>query len=283
MVFLCVGAAKSGTSWLYRQLSAHPECHFRTIKELHYFDALDDDRVSRNVDRIRARQVELLGRTQGGLTASSQQTARIADGADWLDVLEIGREDADAYLSYLRNGASAGQIVGEATPAYALLSKERLAKMSRMAEDVRILFLMRDPVARLWSHVRMMAGRRDEDGVVTARRCDRILGRTITGSETQIVRRSDYASALDKLKAAVPSGRLLIEVFEEIVQGEGLARICDFLGIARVTPNPVPVHKGQPLAMTPEQRRRAAQWLAPQYDAAHRALGRMPEAWGREV
>jgi hypothetical protein len=283
VVFLCVGAVKSGTSWLCRQLSTHPECHFRTIKELHYFDALDEVRVSRNIDRIRARQVQLLDRTKGGLTALSEKAARIGDGADWLDVLERGRDYADSYLAYLRNGAAAGQVVGEATHAYALLSEERVRKIFRMAEDDHILSLMRDPAARLWSHVRMMAGRRDEDGVVTARRCDRIPGRSVTGAETQIVRRSGFASALDKLKAVVPAGRLLIEVFEEMVQGAGLAHICDFLGIARVTPNPVPVHTGQPLAMSPEQRRRAAQWLAPEYDAAHRALGRTPEAWGREV
>ena len=33
----CVGATKAGTSWLYEHLYAHPECRFRTIKELHDF------------------------------------------------------------------------------------------------------------------------------------------------------------------------------------------------------------------------------------------------------
>ena len=35
---ICVGATKAGTSFLYEHLAAHPQCHFRTIKELHYFD-----------------------------------------------------------------------------------------------------------------------------------------------------------------------------------------------------------------------------------------------------
>lgn len=282
VVFLCVGAAKAGTSWLYRQLAAHPECHFRSIKELHYFDALEDGTLTRNMQRMRARQIGLLEATGGGLDASPEQAARIADGGDWLDVLERG-DAVEAYLDYLRKGSDAGQVVGEATPGYALVSAERLATMARIAPDVRFLFLMRDPVERLWSHVRMIAGRRDSTGEVTARRCENILSRTLAGEETQIVRRSDYREALAKLKAAVPGGKLLIEVFEEMVSGEGLARICDFLGIGRVEPSPIPVHEGQALAMSPDQQRRAAHWLAPQYDAAHRALGRMPEAWGREV
>lgn len=283
VVFLCVGAAKAGTSWLHGQLAAHPECHFRTIKELHYFDGLDEGTMSRNLQRIRARQVALLERTEGGLNATAEQAARIADGGDWLDVLERGQEDIGAYLDYLRKGAASGQVVGETTPAYALLSADRLGRMSRMAPDVRILYLLRDPVERLWSHVRMIAGRRDVDGVVSARRCDGILARTISGDETQIVRRSDYEGALKRLLAAVPGGKLMIGVFEDVVQGNGFARVCDFLGIGQAEPSPIPVHAGQALAMTPDQRRRAAHWLAPQYDAAHRALGRMPEAWGREV
>lgn len=282
-MFLCVGAAKAGTSWLHSQLSAHPECHLRSIKELHYFDALDDGTLSRNLERIRARQVGLLQRTEGGLTATPDQARRIEDGADWLDVIERDREDVEAYLAYLTKGAAKGQVVGETTPAYALLSAERLGRMARMAADVRFLYLVRDPVERLWSHVRMMAERRDGDGAVTARRCERILARTISGEESQIVRRSDYGGALARLTAAVPGGKLLVEVFEEMVRGEGFARICDFLGIGRARPSPAPVHRGQALAMTQDQRRRAAHWLAPQYEAAHRALGRMPEAWGREA
>ena len=37
----------------------------------------------------------------------------------------------------------------------------------------------------------------------------------------------------------------LVEVFEEMVSGDGLARICDFLGITRAEPSPIPVHAGQ--------------------------------------
>src|SRR5438132_13721254 len=38
--FLCVGAQKAGTSWLYRQLERHPDFWMPPVKELHYFDEL---------------------------------------------------------------------------------------------------------------------------------------------------------------------------------------------------------------------------------------------------
>jgi hypothetical protein len=37
----CIGATKAGTGWVYQYLRAHPECHMRTLKELHFFDTLE--------------------------------------------------------------------------------------------------------------------------------------------------------------------------------------------------------------------------------------------------
>lgn len=280
VVFLCVGAAKAGTSWLHAQLARHPECHFRAIKELHYFDAVERGRLDRLKRKHRDIQAEMLERlARSGKRPTDEQARRLTDRADWLDVLEKGEEDVAAYLRYLQSGAGPAKVVGEMTPAYALLPARRLWSMARMAPDVRMLYLLRDPVERLWSHVRMIAARRDNDGCVTERRCANILGRVIAGEETQIVARSDYAGAIRRLVEAVPGGRLLIEVFEEMVEGRGFDRICDFLGVRNIAPSPAPVHEGQPLAMTAEQRYLAADWLAPQYEAAVEALGRMPEAW----
>lgn len=283
VLFFCVGAAKAGTSWLYSQLAVHPECHFRAIKELHYFDAIDGDKLDRELEKHQGHHARILKNVaaKGGQPSSFQENV-LKDRAAWMDVLERRREDTEAYLQYLRADAGNAQVFGDITPAYALLSKERLSAMSKLAPDVRFLFLLRDPVERLWSHVRMIAARRDDSGKATPERCARILNRTFKGKEEQIAKRSDYAGALERLAAAVPGAAFLIEVFEEMVAGEGLARICTFLGISAAEPSLVPVHAGQSLAMTPEQRLAAAHWLAPQYEASARALGRMPEAWMRK-
>ncbi len=282
VVFFCVGAAKAGTSWLHRQLADHPECHFRAIKELHYFNAIDGGFLKKEFQKHKVWQKDLLERVAGSDRApTDDQAMRLADRGAWLDVLEKREEDVDAYLAYLRGGSDNARVVGEMTPAYALLSVERLSAMARMAPDVRFLYLLRDPVERLWSHVRMIAGRRDPAGDVTHESCAAILDRTIGGAETEIVKRSDYAGALERLTAAVPPARLLVEVFEEVVSGEGLARICEFLGIGRAAADPNPVYEGRALAMSDAQRALATNWLAPQYAAAEAALGRRPDAWGQ--
>lgn len=283
VLFFCVGAAKAGTSWLYSQLVDHPECHFRAIKELHYFDALDGDTLGRELDKHQTQQSRILNNiASNSATPSDEQARRLTDRAAWMDVLEKGREDCDAYLSYLRHDAGDAKVIGDITPAYALLSQARLAKMSKLTNDVRFLMILRDPVDRLWSHVRMIAARRDDNGIATPERCGRILRRAMKGKEEQISRRSNYAAAIERLVSAVPGSRFMIEVFEEMTSGEGLIRICAFLGIAPIQPSFARVHGGQDLPMTPEQRLAAAHWLAPQYEASAKALGRMPEAWMRK-
>ena len=280
VVLFGVGAAKAGTDWLHSQFMAHPECHFRIMKELHYFDAIDQGRFKARLKHHVDLQKQLLDGVIGaGKTPTNVQAHWLTDRAEWLDVLEKGHEDISAYLDYIRRGAGSAIVVGDMTPAYGLLSVERLSQMAKMTADVRFLYILREPIDRLWSHIRMIAARRDPNGRATKSRCDRILRRLIDDGEPQIAVRSDYAAALEKLAAAVPSRRLLIEVFEDMISGEAFARICDFLGITRMPPDRVPVHKGQPVEMTAEQRGAAVAWLAPQYDAVAKALGDVPAAW----
>ncbi len=276
VVFLCVGAAKAGTSWLHAQLQAHPECHFRSIKELHYFDALDSKKLARELDRHRQEHARV--QEWAGDAPNIRQIRRLKDRSDWLEVLSLGREDQDAYLHYLHSGAGDAKVVGDVTPAYALLSQGRLKTLAQMTPDIRVLYMLRDPIERLWSHVRMIAARRDENGELTARRAGNILTRVFQGDESQIERRGDYARALRKLQATIPEGNLMIGVFEEMV-ANGLGRLASFLGIAPFEPNAVPVHTGQPLAMTIDQKVAAERFLRPQYKAVERVLGRVPDSW----
>ncbi len=213
-----------------------------------------------------------------------RRDGRLADREAWLRVLAAEQEDTAAYLAYLDGGRDAATsvpvVVGEVTPAYALLSEDRLRAMAGLGDrDVRFVYLLRDPIARLWSHVRMIAGRRASDGVVVRRRCDRIFDRTLAGEESQIEARGDYRAALGRLSRAIDPARLLVLVFEELVQGDGAARLCAFLGIAPRAPDPLPVHEGQPMPMRAEQRGRARAWLAPQYDYVAERLGYRPTGW----
>jgi hypothetical protein len=63
---------------------------------------------------------------------------------DWLDL--------NWYLAHF--APAAGRVKGEASPSYALLPGPRLRLIRRLMPDVKVIFLMRDPVARAWSHAK---------------------------------------------------------------------------------------------------------------------------------
>jgi hypothetical protein len=277
-LLFCVGAAKAGTSWLHRVLSDHPGCALRSIKELHWFDALDRGEIGRQVAAVEARRAAYLADMEGaGPVRLATRARQVKDCDDWLAVLKGGGERA--YLKYLTAGAE-GRMVADMTPAYALLSEERLRGMAETARDVRFLYLVRDPVERLWSHVRMIAaGRAAKDGNHEGRALH-VLNRVFRGKETEIAARSDYAAAIGKLARAADPRRVMVAVTEEMLTPAGLARIMGFLGLA------VPaadfsrrIHEGTTGEMAPEARAEARAWLDAQYTFVAEWLGRRPAAW----
>jgi hypothetical protein len=277
-LLFCVGAAKAGTSWLHRVLSDHPGFALRSIKELHFFDALDKGEVDRQVAAVEARRGAYLAQLAGAGPARHATRARqVQDCEEWIAVLR-SRDEA-AYLRYLGAGAE-GRMVADMTPAYALLSEARLTSMAGIAGDVRFLYLIRDPVERLWSHVRMIAAQRAAKDGQAEGRAEHVLARVFSGKEREIAARGDYAAAIGKLVRAVDPTRLLVAVTEEMLTPGGLARIMGFLGLG------VPaadfarrIHEGAAGDMPRAARTEARAWLAAQYDFVAGWLGRRPAGW----
>ncbi|MEJ6392270.1 sulfotransferase [Gymnodinialimonas sp. 2305UL16-5] len=281
IIMLGVGATKAGTSWLHRYLSSHPDCHFRLMKELHYFNSIDFGRVDRRIDELTA-EIDSIEARMSREAPTAQMITRQTDRADLRQLLMRG-DDAEGYLAYLREGAGEAPVVGEVTPAYALLSWPRLRAMAQMAADVRFVYLIRDPVARLWSHVRMIATRRGDGLTPDPRRAARILKRVLRGDEQEIARRGDYRAALEKLSKAVDPKKLCVIAFEDLVSGRDIDRLCRFLGLKPHAPDLRPVNAGDDMTMTSEQRHDARRWLDDQYEFVADWLGRRPTGWAYEL
>ena len=277
---LGVGATKAGTTWLYNHLRAHPECHLRAIKELHYFDTIEDGSYQRQLKVQRRYLAKVRDNRARGVSNNTVSTRREGDVREWISVLKDRAENVPGYLAYLSGGRGARRLVADITPSYAMLPEARLRAMASMAADVRFLYLMRDPVARLWSNLRMAAARAgaSEDNVQNLAR--QLLDQALDGQASGTVDRGDYIGAITRLRAAVPPGRLMITFQERLQTAEGLAEICVFLGI---TPVPADfttrVLPGVPAEMTAEQISRVRTLLAPQYAFVARAFPDMPAAW----
>jgi hypothetical protein len=71
--------------------------------------------------------------------------------------------------------------VGDFTPAYSILPAKLMAPILQLGDQLKVLYLIRDPLARLWSHVRMHASRTSEGEF--AANCTDTLQRVIAGAD----------------------------------------------------------------------------------------------------
>jgi len=131
--FLCVGVHKGGTTWLYQQLDAHPDFWMPPLKELHYLDQLS--KVQR---------------------ASSP---RCRDERDRRFLESINSLSAKSYLDlehYARLFEPKGTLLsGDISPNYSTLGNKLIRQIVGYFPKLKVIFMARDPVERLWSHLSM--------------------------------------------------------------------------------------------------------------------------------
>lgn len=280
-----VGATKAGTSWLYRYLHDHPDCALPAVKEAHYWDTFADDARARQVAAFQAR-VQMLrdihteAKFDGRDWKARNATQRIADMTALLDMLQSDRADDTAYAAWLSKGRKTAAVLADITPSYSLLSEETLDRMMRLSPATVFIYLIRDPLDRLWSNIRMMARRQLRDGEVFEKKANRLLARLIERGEGPIFARGDYKRNIAKLRRVIPEGRLLVHFFDDLFTKDGIGRVCAFLGIApadhmrdRV------VHAGQGAMMRETLRPKAMEMLNDQYEWVARNVGPLPQRW----
>jgi len=130
--FLCVGAQKGGTSWLYQQLESHPDFWMPPIKELHYFDKLSRTKAAPPHPRDERDLCFMEG-------------IRSLSGQFHIDLENYARlfEPKGSLLS------------GDISPTYSMLNDEIIEPIVSYFPNLRVIFLARDPVDRAWSQLSM--------------------------------------------------------------------------------------------------------------------------------
>ncbi|MGI8890358.1 MAG: sulfotransferase family protein [Chthoniobacterales bacterium] len=129
--FLCVGAQKAGTSWLYQQLSNHPDFWMPPRKELHYLNA-------RGHAPIKAREWNRDER----------------DVLFWEQLAHLGEKPQLDLPGYGRLFACKdSRLSGDITPAYCLLADKVIEEVMNCFPKLKVIFLARDPVERAWSQL----------------------------------------------------------------------------------------------------------------------------------
>jgi hypothetical protein len=110
--FIGIGAAKSGTTWVYEMLKQHPQVFLPYHKEIHYFN------------RTFTEKPEL-------------DNYNFDKPLSW-------------YLDFFKD-ARPDQVIGEITPTY-IWDEAAAQRIHEFNPDVKILAVLREPVDRLYSY-----------------------------------------------------------------------------------------------------------------------------------
>lgn len=224
--FICFGQQKAGTTWLYDQLAVHPSFWMPPSKELHYFDVQLRPRVWK-------------GRSE---RPGEEGKKHKPDRRDEKFLEAALKAKGTAYDFGLYRGLFAmkgARVSGDITPGYSILARPDVERVVNALPDAKILLLIRDPVQRFWSMLRMMVGQNLLEASVATdwRRLKTILSR-------DGVRTRSFATQLwDDWRGAAGPERTSFYFFDDIVkQPDALrATIIEKLGGNPALPSAVPL------------------------------------------
>lgn len=220
---LGIGAQKAGTSWLFSALSQHPGLWTPPIKETHFFDHLfcPDHRkwTARNI-RNSAAGVRARHARQGAPTPPAL--------AAWLDRIDSAPQFTESWYQDIFAPAPLNRRPVEVTPAYSGLPPEGLDYLLDFLPDAQFIYLLRDPVDRLISQLRMNLQRMGRQPATLA-------DWQREARDPVLEARGDYGAYVPRWQARVPQDRLLFLPYGRIASDpQGLmAEVDRFL---RLTP-----------------------------------------------
>ena len=223
--FLCIGAQKSGTTWLYHNLKKHPQIWMPPVKEIHYFDEIQYQPYLTILDRLfdsRSFDNRVWWQIFKAQIKSNLRNPNL-ENIIWYSRYLFSRRNDKWYASLFDRAR--GQITGDITPGYSSLKREGIAHVFEIMPKSKIIFLMRNPMERAWSHALM-----DE----------KIKGEKF--SEAEFIEHfnskysrteSDYLRAITNWQSYYPKEQFFIGYFEEIQQcpEDLLMRLYKFLEV----------------------------------------------------
>jgi hypothetical protein len=208
------------------------------IKEAHYWDTVRAPHAKSFVQIAKSRQSSrFLKRIGIKLFGSALQKQRETDWDNWLAALSKPDPMHSTYADFLFHGSADARVVGECTPAYAILAPSVLAEIAQLSPNTKFLFLMRDPVDRVLAGVRHRLRRDLGAQNVTPKTVNDAIDQMLTKDQHSDLARSRYDLCLANIYACLPKDRVAVLFFETMFQQSEVDRVTDFLGVARQTAN----------------------------------------------
>ena len=198
--FYCIGAQKAGTTWLFDRLSWNPKVWIPVIKEVDHFSEMYMPKTNEWAREQR--------RTKYIDCGSPEYVGNVLNG--------LGKDDT-AY-GMLFAAAPPASLTGDFSPEYMLLPPAAIAHVRRLSPHARIVLMVRDPVDRLWSHVKHVAQTPENISI------DLLNGML---DQPYVLARADYAGVLQRWRRVFSADQVFVGNYERI-RSEPEALLRDF-------------------------------------------------------
>ena len=228
---LGVGAQKAGTTWLHSQLCKNAFFHPGFTKEYHTFDSI-----------YAAKYVDWVSSWIHKLSSIDETlpTAR-AKKASLLKRLLFVYEP-DSYFEYFKKLSEFSpriQLVGDITPSYSMLDTNAFAyiknKLESVGLNVKVVFLMRDPVERVWSAKRMKRRHAVSTGKTVNSSIETSLLRTVSNQGSRL--KTDYQRVINNLENIFEPNDIFYGFFEELFTQASYERFREFINLDLIDPD----------------------------------------------
>ena len=194
--FIIVGAMKAGTTSMHHILNHHDNV-FIPGREIYFFD-IDD--VQQHPD------------------------FSMDDRGKWTfhDYEHYWNDYLDWYSSFFQNAAD-GQVIGEDSTTYMASSKAPV-RIARLLPNVKLIFMLRDPVTRAYSHYWHL---------VNSGRAIYDFEGTLLHTPGTILQRGYYKEQIERFTQYFREDQLKVVIFEEFTKNIQaiVDDVCKFLGL----------------------------------------------------
>lgn len=225
-LFLGAGAMKAGTTWLYQILDLHPEIFFSLEKEIHYFYAIHvNPSVLSDETRLKNVRDKYL-RIDPKRSHPNAVRQRLHWASNYLD----GPID-DIWYRNLFVFRRAETYAADFSNLYALLPPKAWAKIAQSVGELRVLYTMRHPVKRLWSHVKFHLKITGQSSLLETWGPNDFRDFLC---QPYIWENAEYGKALRNMQMGLPTGAMRPVFHEEVHADERafLAGLETFLGLS---------------------------------------------------
>lgn len=237
--FLCIGAAKAGTTWLYDQLRHVPQTYFSPEKELNYF-------FTRYGAFDRLSNAERFNRLRNFVNLASQNFRPPLPDVDFNRKYRHFQRNLDWYEHFARgpvteswyrrlfNQAGPQQYACDFSPSTSKIRLEGIEAIRALSDNVKLVYILRNPMDRLWSHLKFHAqfmGCFDEVKQYDPAQMVKFI------EQYGLQEDGEYGRYLQSYRQVFAAKDILVLDFDDIrtAPADVLNRVTDFLDVPRAS------------------------------------------------